>query len=229
VQGQSEWYTAPNTPPDEVRVRQARALDTYRRGLELARRTVSAGDLEPAWGEPELLMNLAWAHLNGVDSDPAAARRYAEEALRLVPHWRYVREQLLPQIVRADRFPGHEGGARLPRAGGGGDGGMSEGQPKLQGEAYSLVRLTPGRPTLLETMTPAERRIVDDHFQYLLGLRDRGIVVHAGRTTDPGRLWGIVIMRASTAEAERLMAEDPAIRSGVQRFEVFPYSMAIER
>jgi hypothetical protein len=96
-------------------------------------------------------------------------------------------------------------------------------------EAHSLVRLTPGRERLLETMTPTEREIVDDHFNYLVRLRGRGIVVHAGRTTDPARLWGIVIMRASVSEAERLMAEDPAIRAGLQVSEVFPYRVAIER
>jgi hypothetical protein len=95
-------------------------------------------------------------------------------------------------------------------------------------EAHSLVRLTPGRARLLETMTPAEREIVDQHYQYLVGLRNRGIVVHAGRTTDPARLWGIVIMRVSVPEAERLMAGDPAIRAGIQVSEVFPYSVAIE-
>jgi uncharacterized protein YciI len=108
---------------------------------------------------------------------------------------------------------------------------MSEGPaPQASAnETHSLVRLTPGRERLLETLTPAEREIVDRHFDYLVGLRNRGIVVHAGRTTDPLRLWGIVIMRASVSDAERLMAEDPAIRAGIQVSEVFPYSVAIER
>ena len=96
-------------------------------------------------------------------------------------------------------------------------------------DAHSLVRLTPGRQRLLETMTPDEREIVARHFTYLVGLRDRGIVVHAGRTTDPARLWGIVIMKASVQDAERLMADDPAIRAGIQVSEVFPYSVALDR
>lgn len=102
VQGQSEWYTPPGAPPDQVRARQATALATYKRGLEAARRAKAAGGLEPAWGEPELLMNLAWAYNNGIDRDAAAARRFAEEALALVPDWSYVRDVLLPQIAEAD-------------------------------------------------------------------------------------------------------------------------------
>jgi hypothetical protein len=96
-----------------------------------------------------------------------------------------------------------------------------------RGDAYTIVRLTPGRPQLLETMTEAERRIVDAHFQYLMELRDRGVVMHAGRTTDPARLWGIVLMRARPEEAERLMRNDPAIRAGIQRGEFFPYRIAL--
>jgi hypothetical protein len=94
-------------------------------------------------------------------------------------------------------------------------------------DAYTIVRLTPGRPQLLATMTEAERRIVDAHFQYLRDLRDRGVVAHAGRTTDPARLWGIVVMRARPEEAERLMRNDPAIRAGLQRGEFFPYRIAL--
>ena len=108
VQGQSEWYTPPGAPREQARARQQQAIATYQRGLANARRmTATAADvLEPTWGEPELLMNLAWAHLNGIDRDVAAARRYAEGALALVPHWQYVRDLLLPQILEAQKAAG---------------------------------------------------------------------------------------------------------------------------
>ena len=53
---------------------------------------------EPAWGEPELLMTLAWGNLNRQKPDLQAAQKYANQALALVPYWRYVRDILLPQI-----------------------------------------------------------------------------------------------------------------------------------
>jgi hypothetical protein len=108
VQGQSEWYTPAGASAEQVRIRQATAIATYKRGLQAARRARTAGELEPAWGEPELLMNLAWAHQNGIDRDPAEARRFAEEALKLVPDWSYVRDMLLPQIAAADIITGAE-------------------------------------------------------------------------------------------------------------------------
>ncbi len=98
VQGANQWYA-----PPERGGGQAAALATYEKGLELARRQKgrSSDPLEPAWGEPELLMNLAFAHLNRSTPDLATAERHAESALALVPHWRYVRDILLVQIRKA--------------------------------------------------------------------------------------------------------------------------------
>jgi hypothetical protein len=104
VQGQSEWYSPPNSPAKEVQARQEKAIATYARGLAEARRARKPSDaLDPTWGEPELLMNLAWSNLNRISRDLAAAESFARSALLLVPHWQYVRDHLLPQIVAAKR------------------------------------------------------------------------------------------------------------------------------
>jgi hypothetical protein len=57
--------------------------------------------LEPSWGKPELMMSLAYCHLNANVADVNAAERYAREALEIVPYWHYVRDILLPQILAA--------------------------------------------------------------------------------------------------------------------------------
>ena len=100
VHGANQWYS-PATAGDP----QAAAVATYSRGLALARaeKRRAVDPLQPSWGEPELLMNLAFANLNRSMPDVAAAERYALEALALVPHWHYVRDILLPQIRRAQR------------------------------------------------------------------------------------------------------------------------------
>src|SRR5258708_23905817 len=54
--------------------------------------------LEPSWGEPELLMNLAWSNLNRTTPDLKDAEKYAQTALALVPCWHYVRDILMQQI-----------------------------------------------------------------------------------------------------------------------------------
>jgi len=97
VYGANQWYA----PPERGGGQDA-AIASYMRGLEsVRRRSGPATDpLDPTWGEPELLMNLAFAHLNRATPDHRAAERFARQALDRVPHWRYVREILLPQIVK---------------------------------------------------------------------------------------------------------------------------------
>ncbi len=95
VRGPQLWWI----PADKGGGKQA-AVANYEQGLEFARkqRGSTPDPLDPAWGEPELLMSLAWSHLNLATPNPAAAEDYAKQALALVPHWRYVRDVLLPQI-----------------------------------------------------------------------------------------------------------------------------------
>ena len=80
------------------------AIQTYEKGLQAARRQESSGSdvLVPSWGEPELLMSLAFSNLNKKKPDLAAAEKYAQQALALVAYWHYVRDLLLPQIRKAN-------------------------------------------------------------------------------------------------------------------------------
>jgi len=99
------WVLGPilwNTPAERGGG-QDKAIESYLKGLESARKlkgTVT-DPLEPSWGEPELLMSLAWSSLNRATRDVNAADQYAHSALALVPYWHYVRDILLPQIQTA--------------------------------------------------------------------------------------------------------------------------------
>jgi hypothetical protein len=98
VLGPNQW----NTPPERGGG-QDKAMETYQKGLELVRKQKDAttDPLEPSWGEPELLMSLAWSNLNRTTPDLTAAEQYAQAALKLVPYWHYVRDILVPQIRAA--------------------------------------------------------------------------------------------------------------------------------
>jgi tetratricopeptide (TPR) repeat protein len=102
VLGAQEWYAPPGTAPARIQEKQAAAMTIYERALRTARaqRKDSDDSLDPVWGEPELLMSLAWSNANRTPPDPAAAERYAREALALVPYWHYVRDILMPQIQK---------------------------------------------------------------------------------------------------------------------------------
>ncbi len=81
---------------------QAKAMEAYEKGLDAIRKNkITSDPLEPFWGEPELLMNIAWSDLNRATPDLNAAEQNAKAALVLVPYWHYVRDILIPQIRQA--------------------------------------------------------------------------------------------------------------------------------
>lgn len=105
------WVIGPmvwNTPPERGGG-QAKAIEGYEKGLQILQKHQHPihDSLEPSWGEPELLMSLAWSSLNQAKPDPLAAERYARSALELVPYWHYVRDILMPQIQGVLK-PGHQ-------------------------------------------------------------------------------------------------------------------------
>jgi hypothetical protein len=98
---------------------QRKALELYASGLEALRSDAgNANDpLEPSWGEPELLMSLAWSRLHQSAPDAEQAEGYARAALKWVPAWHYVRDILLPQIEKARQVADGPGRAqKIPAA-----------------------------------------------------------------------------------------------------------------
>jgi tetratricopeptide (TPR) repeat protein len=101
------WVEGPifwNIPPQDGGG-QPKAIETYEKGLTLirAQKAAASNPLDPSWGEPELLMSLAWSKLNQATPETIAAEQDADSAVKLVPYWHYVRDILLPQIREAKR------------------------------------------------------------------------------------------------------------------------------
>ena len=92
-----------------------------------------------------------------------------------------------------------------------------------------LYRIQPTRPEMLaEGPSHEERAVVARHAAYVKEFTERGVVLLAGRTqnTDPSA-FGIVIFRAaSEAAARAILNDDPAVKEGVMRAELFPYKIA---
>ena len=92
-----------------------------------------------------------------------------------------------------------------------------------------LYRITPVRDGFLLKSTPEEDAIVGKHFQYLQSLTAQGVVLLAGRTlhTDVTS-HGLVLLAATTEEnAQGIMENDPAVKAGIFRAELFPFSVAL--
>ena len=93
-----------------------------------------------------------------------------------------------------------------------------------------LYKIQPARPAMLaEGPTPEEQEIVSQHFSYLQDLVTQGVVILAGRTLNTDSTsFGIIIFRAqSEEEARAVVGNDPAVRQGVMRAELFPYRIAL--
>src|SRR6202162_2179002 len=99
------WVLGPirwSSPPERGGG-QDKAFEIYNKGLEAVRNQKCGvvDPLEPSWGEPELLMNLAWSNLDRTTPNLKAAGQHAQAALKLVPYWHYVCDILMPQIQAA--------------------------------------------------------------------------------------------------------------------------------
>lgn len=103
VRGPQLWYLGEERGGGEKL-----AFAAYEKGLEAARKLKGSvtDPLVPSWGEPELLMNLAWSNLHRKEPDLAAADLYARQALEIVPYWHYVRDILVKQIQDARKTSG---------------------------------------------------------------------------------------------------------------------------
>ncbi len=88
-------------------------------------------------------------------------------------------------------------------------------------------------PTRLEMVTlsptPEEDLALDDHYDYLKELADAGVVLLAGRTrNNDAAAFGVVVLRVgSEAAARQIMQDDPAVKNGVMRAELYPFRIAV--
>jgi len=87
----------------------------------------------------------------------------------------------------------------------------------------------PARRCFARVPRRRKKRSSSQHFDYLKALTVQGVVVLAGRTlnTDESS-FGIVILTAASEDAARaIMHNDPAVKQGVMRAELFPYRIAL--
>ncbi len=96
--------------------------------------------------------------------------------------------------------------------------------------AQWLYRIVPSRPGMVHDATPDEQRLVGAHFDYLVDLRDRGILILAGRTQEAEGTFGVTIFEAAEERAARaVMESDPAVAAGVFVASLHPYRIAVAR
>ncbi|MCE7983897.1 MAG: hypothetical protein DYG89_22210 [Caldilinea sp. CFX5] len=93
-----------------------------------------------------------------------------------------------------------------------------------------LYKIQPTRLAMLtEGPTEEEARLVSEHFHYLQRLCEAGVVKLAGRTLNTdASTFGIVIFEAADETAAHAIVDnDPAVKQGVMRAELYPYRIAL--
>ena len=97
VLGPILYYTPPEKGGGVDKV-----IENYERGLAICSQLKPPADkLEPSWGKPELLMNVAYTSMSKNPPDLKKAEKHARAALEIVPYWHYVRDILMPKIIEA--------------------------------------------------------------------------------------------------------------------------------
>jgi uncharacterized protein YciI len=92
-----------------------------------------------------------------------------------------------------------------------------------------LYRIQPNRLEMVtHGPTDEEASILSEHFNYLKSLTKQGVVLVFGRTqNNDTSTFGITIFRAESEDAARsIMNNDPAVKKGLMRAELFPYKVA---
>jgi uncharacterized protein YciI len=92
-----------------------------------------------------------------------------------------------------------------------------------------LVVLRPVRAEMPFEPTDEESRAVQEHFAYLLRLRDEGKLVLAGPSpVAPGDTIGIAVYDVGVeAEVRAIVDADPAVTSGVMTAELRPFRISV--
>jgi uncharacterized protein len=93
-----------------------------------------------------------------------------------------------------------------------------------------LYRIVPTREGMPAHPTEHEAELAGEHFRYLVELKERGVLILAGRTQEDIGTFGIAIFSAPNADAARAITDaDPAIRGDLFTATLHPYRIAVAR
>jgi uncharacterized protein len=95
---------------------------------------------------------------------------------------------------------------------------------------YFFLKLIPPRPTFFVDMTDQERNMMKEHGQYWRTMMEQGIAHVFGPVMDPKGVWGLGIVEATNEDEVRsYTAEDPAIKSGLTKLEIYQINAVLRK
>ncbi len=94
---------------------------------------------------------------------------------------------------------------------------------------YFFCKLLPPRADFVQTITPQERQLMQDHTAYWHAVMDRGQIAVFGLVADPNGAFGMgVLTLQDNGDPRALTSEDPTIKANVGfRYEIYPMPNAV--
>lgn len=81
--------------------------------------------------------------------------------------------------------------------------------------------------------TSDDQKIVGEHFQRLVKMKEEGIVMLAGRVelplNNPDMMGLVVFYAKDEKEAQQFMYDDPAVKAKIMLAKVHPYGLAVSK
>jgi uncharacterized protein len=88
---------------------------------------------------------------------------------------------------------------------------------------HYFFKLIPPRPTFPQDITDEEKVLMSEHGVYFQQQFDAGKLLLYGPVMAPGGAFGVGILEvADEAEAREFGKNDPSVRAGLNRWEIYP-------
>lgn len=88
---------------------------------------------------------------------------------------------------------------------------------------HFFFKLIPPRATFPHDITPAERQLMDEHSRYFDEQCAAGKLLLYGPVLAPAGAFGLAVLEVDSAEEARTFGDnDPSVKGGLNRFEVYP-------
>jgi uncharacterized protein len=95
---------------------------------------------------------------------------------------------------------------------------------------HYYFKLVPPRPTFAQDMTAEERALMEEHGAYCAREFEAGKLLLYGPVLAPDGAFGVGILEVTDeAEARQFGENDPSVRAGLNRFEIYPMRVAASR
>ncbi|SRR5713226_9285844 len=93
-----------------------------------------------------------------------------------------------------------------------------------------FLKLIPPRPTFAQDITAEERRLMEEHGRYFQEHFTAGRVLLFGPVMASTGAFGLAVLQVDNeAEARRIGEDDPSVKAGLNRFELYPLQVSAAR